>query len=712
MKGGINPARIAGLLIILALLTVPRPAAAAVVPMSLEELTLQSTLILYGTVTAVESKLDPAEGIITLVHITVAGQIKGEAPGEQVTLWLPGGEVGGLGLFVADVPRFVVGERVLLFLEPAKGGDFRVTGWNQGKFILADGRAHNPYTGFSLPAVEFVQRILGVLADQATLANLPAGWQATLTELGAGPGPEPEDFVYEGKHWPGPNPMGEPYLVNVNTTDPGDMLAAIQAAAATWSSVPTADFVFTYGGLTSATDRSYSPNGKNEIVWKDEGGSGILATTYYWYSLSANEIFEADMVINDYYRWDTSGKPGAGEYDLQSVGLHEFGHYLSLGHDPDPQAVMYGYFGAGQVKRTLHANDIAGISYIYPVSATPTGTPTPTQTPTPTPTPTPAGTLAGRVILQGRTDHSGAVVAVGSEEVVTGVDGGFECTLPPGMYTVTISRSKYLTTQVLGVQVYAWQTTTLDDITLPGGDADGSGDVDIFDLVLVGVNFNTSPPSDPRADVNDDDWVNIYDLVLVGVNFGQNSPITLSAGQTVARQQVRTSAYVQVVARPAFVEPGDTSTVEVRVRGAVGAHGAEVHLALDPESLAVLDAWPEAPGVQGAPGDLLDPEATFVAQNVWDPSTGRLDYAASLLGPDSVARADGVLVRLAVRALREGTVELGVAEARLADGNARPIPLLVEPGMLRFGKAHRVYLPLGPAGTIDGHGGYRGPVLP
>jgi len=543
------------LFVLVLLLTIPRPAAAIVERLSLEEMVLRSHLILYGTVSQVKSNPDHEEGIVTFVSIAVAGEIKGRAPGGVITLRLPGGVVGDLGLRVSDVPHFVPGERVIAFLEAGKGGFFGVTGWDQGKFVLERGLAHNEGTGLSLPAVDFVHKILGIMTDHALPTSLPPEWETQLGELASGDpvsGPELDDFVYEGYHWPGPNPMREPYVVNVNTSDPGDMLGAIQAAANTWSSVATADFVFTYGGSTSAADRSL--NDANEITWKNEGSNGILATTYWWYEASTRHIFEADMVINDSYKWDTSGQPDGSEFDLQSTVLHELGHFLSLGHDSDPAAVMYGYLNAGQVKRVLHSNDIAGISHIYPVSftptpgpsltptTTPTRTPRPTETPTRTPTPGLAGSLVGRVILQGRSNYSGATVTTGGGQMMTGADGRFEFALAPGTYTVTVTRSRYLTTQVVGARVYAGQTTTLNDVMLPGGDGDNSGVVDIFDLVLVGVHFGTSPPGDPRADMNGDNTVDIYDLTMVGANYGRTSPVVVSASQMLVHQPGRMTA--------------------------------------------------------------------------------------------------------------------------------------------------------------------------
>jgi hypothetical protein len=54
--------------------------------------------------------------------------------------------------------------------------------------------------------------------------------------------------------------------------------------------------------------------------------------------------------------------------DIETVALHEFGHWLNLAdlYDPaDSDNVMYGYISTGDVKRWLRSCDIDGICYIY-----------------------------------------------------------------------------------------------------------------------------------------------------------------------------------------------------------------------------------------------------------------------------------------------------------------------------------------------------------
>ena len=72
-----------------------------------------------------------------------------------------------------------------------------------------------------------------------------------------------------------------------------------------------------------------------------------------------------DVHVDPDWNWVDSATPGAGQFDLFTVLLHEFGHSLGLGHSADPSSVMFStYSGA---RRTLAADDIAGIQAIYGV---------------------------------------------------------------------------------------------------------------------------------------------------------------------------------------------------------------------------------------------------------------------------------------------------------------------------------------------------------
>jgi len=114
------------------------------------------------------------------------------------------------------------------------------------------------------------------------------------------------------------------YYINANTSQVPDEASAVSKGGNTWGALNPAGLRLTYQGSTSTTSHGY--NGSNTINWKDEGNNSTLGTSYIWYS--GNTILETDLVFNDYYNWSTSGI----DYDVETVTLHEFGHWVGLDH--------------------------------------------------------------------------------------------------------------------------------------------------------------------------------------------------------------------------------------------------------------------------------------------------------------------------------------------------------------------------------------------
>ena len=129
-------------------------------------------------------------------------------------------------------------------------------------------------------------------------------------------------YLLLGFQWPVGSDVG--FYINANTSQVPDEDSAVKNATGSWSQINPSGLRLSYLGSSSVTDYGY--NGLNTICWKNEGGSGALATAWLWYS--GNTMLETDMVFNDYYSWSTSGS----DYDVETVALHELGHWVGLDH--------------------------------------------------------------------------------------------------------------------------------------------------------------------------------------------------------------------------------------------------------------------------------------------------------------------------------------------------------------------------------------------
>ena len=185
-------------------------------------------------------------------------------------------------------------------------------------------------------------------------------------------------FSYDGYKWPGASPVVN-YKVNATSSSPPTGAAtAVQAAAATWNAATGTNFTLNYAGPTDQTTPGYP---EFRIWWQNDGANLIPALSSVSYS--GGFITEAHIKFNSFYTWSTDTPPS--HYDIESIALHEFGHWLSL-HDQnntfnDSAKVMYGTLGYAQ-KRALASTDRAGIQWIYGSAPDPPGAP-PLSSPAP-----------------------------------------------------------------------------------------------------------------------------------------------------------------------------------------------------------------------------------------------------------------------------------------------------------------------------------------
>jgi uncharacterized protein (TIGR03382 family) len=197
-----------------------------------------------------------------------------------------------------------------------------------------------------------------------------------------------------------------------------------------WTDAACSDVALVYDGRTSRADVGFDPGRTDQVnlvVWRekdcDERGvvpdgdpcgadpspfacadkygcwshtSSIIALTTTNYNRNTGVIVDGDVEFNGALRFtafeeeDLPKCPvslgSCTETDVQNAAAHEAGHLLGLAHTPDADATMFASAPAGETKkRTLAADDAAGLCEIYPSGAvpatcTPSGRITITQT--------------------------------------------------------------------------------------------------------------------------------------------------------------------------------------------------------------------------------------------------------------------------------------------------------------------------------------------
>jgi hypothetical protein len=225
----------------------------------------------------------------------------------------------------------------------------------------------------------------------------------------------------------------------------GEFQAAMARAFATWEAVPTATVAFQFGGFTRS--EPFEDDDRSVLGFQDEPElERVLGATGFVVDLLTGEIVESDIFFNSSFSWSVATPGQAGRFDLESVALHEIGHFLGLGHSALGEtemlagdrrrviasgAVMFpiSFGSANTADRELQPDDIAGISDLYPSSDYRANT----------------GAARGRVTLNGRPVFGAHVVAFNPEtrELIgaftVNADGEFEITgLTPGPHVIRV----------------------------------------------------------------------------------------------------------------------------------------------------------------------------------------------------------------------------------------------------------------------------------
>jgi MYXO-CTERM domain-containing protein len=160
-------------------------------------------------------------------------------------------------------------------------------------------------------------------------------------------------------------------VTNFSTT----ALPAVQSGFESWTSnkVSCTFWIANYAGSFSSPTglNAIADDGNNRVIWL--GGSqwvhgsstlGLTTTTYWTHN---GQVTDGDIEMNNNHPWKVGGNANA--LDVESITVHEAGHFLGLDHSSPTSAIMYATYPYGSIKRTLTQTDITDVCTVYPSGA-------------------------------------------------------------------------------------------------------------------------------------------------------------------------------------------------------------------------------------------------------------------------------------------------------------------------------------------------------
>jgi predicted outer membrane repeat protein len=120
----------------------------------------------------------------------------------------------------------------------------------------------------------------------------------------------------------------------------------------------------------TALDTTFGPNGVDlvdvgvanaanavvQVQIADTSAAGSAADGVLGCTVAGN------ITLLTSWNWFTGADPttiGTGQYDFETIVMHELGHAIGLGHSGDTNSVMYAYLAPGQTRRVVTAADLS-----------------------------------------------------------------------------------------------------------------------------------------------------------------------------------------------------------------------------------------------------------------------------------------------------------------------------------------------------------------
>ena len=139
-----------------------------------------------------------------------------------------------------------------------------------------------------------------------------------------------------------------------------ETVQALKNACSEWNSADS-NRNFLYVGKFHTNTTAFYNNKANQITSGKRGTNTYLMEHRMVRGISGNVSYEGDIDINVSHPFGTAST----SYDTETALLHEFGHFLGLGHSGTTYSVMSTPQAKGQRKRSLFEDDINGINAIY-----------------------------------------------------------------------------------------------------------------------------------------------------------------------------------------------------------------------------------------------------------------------------------------------------------------------------------------------------------